>query len=151
MATDVKNNIKKLGIIEINVLENGTGLMKDETNLTLVNCPFPELINGTQMFYGCSNLQTVNISLNKLEDAYRMFQGCSTLTKIEGETKVLTDALHMFRDCESLSENDILIENLQNNVVDGMAMFQNTSFSCIPWTFPNLKRCKQLFHTTKIS
>lgn len=41
---------KELGIIEVSKLKNATGLMKGNTNLTSVNCPFPALETGKEMF-----------------------------------------------------------------------------------------------------
>lgn len=243
MATE-KNNIKKLGIIEINVLENGTGLMKDETNLTFVNCPFPKLTNSTEMFMGCSNLQTFASNLPKLSEvntftdmfknadsltgfqcgnsttftsnslgvtttgrefidgaginqniksfevnipnvtdtgsedggymfytssasfislesvdfkmdnvttAMNMFRGCTNLKNVKIEMPKLIKGNHMFRDCPLLNNNNMQLGNFNNSVEDGLAMFQGTGLTEIPWSFPNLKRCRQMFRETQIS
>lgn len=157
-----ENNNRKLGTIQVNLLTNGSDLMNGDSNLISVDCPFPALINGTRMFYKCSALQAFatnydndekdkHMSFDKLQTGTRMFQGCTSLTRIESRTPSLTHVQHMFRDCTSLTEDQFIVENIQDNLFDGLCMFQNTSFSSIPWTFPNLERCKQMFMDTKIT
>ena len=62
----------------------------------------------------------------------------------------------MFRDCVMLNENNFHLDDnstthFYNTLVDGLCMFQGTSFTSIPWNFPNLTRSKQMFSRTNIS
>lgn len=66
--------------MQTSLMENGSNLMKDNTNLTSWNSDLSSLTNGSSMFKNCTNLTTVSFGengLGSLTTATDMFYGCS--------------------------------------------------------------------------
>jgi hypothetical protein len=89
--------------------------------------------------------------MDNVTTAMNMFRGCTNLKNVKIEMPKLLKGNHMFRDCPLLNNNNMQLGNFNNSVEDGLAMFQGTGLTEIPWSFPNLKRCRQMFRETQIS
>ena len=133
MATD-----RKLGIIQIKSenLKNIDNFLKNDENITLVECPFPYVTSAVSAFQYCVNLKSFKGDLNKLNDGNHMFSDCGKLETFTGKlpslskgnsmfyaTKLseftedltaLTDGTEMFRECKSLKTFDSDLSLLQN-------------------------------------
>lgn len=166
----------ELGIIQIESkkLTNIDNFLKDDENITRVECPFPNvtsavsafencvnlesfsgdfnnLTDGTSMFRNCSSLESIKTDFDNLSLGINMFYNCENLNRFECTAPNITDGYNMFRYCSSLANDSILTENFTTYIIDGLGMFQGTAITQIPWTFPNLVRSRQLFRDTQIS
>lgn len=168
----------KLGIIEVGVLTNGTGLMKNETNLTTVHCSFPALeiansmfegctslkevdyfiadnvTEGVSMFESCEKLETINCSFDKLENGELMFWTSrgSALSSVNcSKANNLTNGYYMFYNCKNLTEDNITFGSFNESLITGDGMFANTGLTTIPWSFPNLQYGEQMFASSKVT
>lgn len=152
--------MSKVGIIDYLKLVNGTKLMYNNTNLTSVKCPFPELKDGSQMFSGCSSLINVSIpDLSSLQNGYAMFYkpnftsfSCDLPSLKCGDAMFMnynSDVSHEFAKTAKL----ISFSGDLGALVDGKRLFSQqsklTTFSTT--SLKNLKSGDNMFYRTYLN
>ena len=115
MATD-----RKLGIIEVEseLLTNIDNFLKNDENITRVECPFPHVTSAVSAFQYCVNLKSFKGDLNSLTNGTRMFSDCEKLETFTGNLPSLTKGNSMFY-ATNLSEFTTELPSL----TDGTEMF----------------------------
>lgn len=121
------NGDTKSIIVQTSLIENGSNLMLQNSNLTTWNSDLSLLSNGTSMFQQCSSLSSIscgnlnnltngtqmfgysgltsfNYDLENLVTGDNMFYRCSNLTSFSGDLSKLRSAFHMFDACPLLTD-----------------------------------------------
>lgn len=109
---------KELGIIEVNKLKNATGLMKGNTQLTSVNCPFPALEIGNEMFQNCSALISFDSDLSNLINYENMFKGCTKLNTFKAKEINTTETGASFMTNIGLSDAKSTLMYFESNLTN---------------------------------
>lgn len=120
MATD-----RKLGIIELSKLTDMTNLMANNTNLTTVNCPFPNVTIAANAFFGCTNLVNVNFpdvgdqkGLGKAKNCDYMLYAIAA-SQVSLDLPVATTAISLLQNSPNLTSltiNAPLVTNFYNAI-----------------------------------
>lgn len=163
-TSGLSNSHDSLANVDCNFpkMKDTSSMFKNFTALKTFKGNFNSAVDCNYMFAYCYSYNSetnVETGLEKVEGVFSsakncnsMFRGCKKLTNVNCTTYSLQDAGHMFRDCSKLSQDNFNLNFFYNTLVNGIAMFQGTSFNKIPqnWNFPNLKNARQMFNKTKI-
>lgn len=135
---------------------NTSNMFKDFKKLTTYKGAFTNVTDSEGMFYNCIALESFSDGI-WATNAESMFRGCENLNYIDSYTNNLQIGKHMFRACSKLNENNFHLGSISTThfyetLVNGIAMFQGTSFTKIPdtWEFKSLEIAKQMFQITQL-